>query len=188
MMMNALGETQASELSQEDAVLVRLVVEAIKFPQYQPTLEKHLALAEAAGGWTDLVAAIKKILAGARLLDQFDSLDDEDRRVIIAILRGLDDFSDLPDASNVVDPQKTGLKVATLVMAMRCGNAQAGQSLSEIVAMMNNMGGDMQHVSGAIVQIVNGERDTDKLCSNTAQVGTSIVQRVLEELRKRELE
>jgi len=185
--MNDFGE-EPDELNQEDAVLVRLVVEAIKFPQYQPMLDKQLALADAAGGWTDLVTAIKNVLAGERSLSQFDHLDDEDRRVILAIFRGLDDFSDLPDASNVVDPQKTGLKIATLVMAVRCGNTQAGQSLSEIVAMMNNMGGDMKHVSGAVAQIVDGERDADRLCSSTAQAGTRIVQRILEELRKRELE
>lgn len=177
---------QLDEMNQEDAVLVRLVVEAMHFPQHFPTLNDHLEQAEQSG-WTALVNAIRNILQGERDLSSFESLDDEERRIVIAILRGLDDASELPDVVNVVDPQKAGLKIATLIMAIRCGNAQAGQSLTAMLSQMGRAGGEMTQVSEALLQAANGERDVDRLCRNTGRMGSKIIQSVLAELNKREL-
>jgi hypothetical protein len=179
-------EGASEELNQEDAILIRMVVEAVHFPEYLSLLNEHLAQAEEAG-WSSLVNAINNILDGERNLAKFDHLDDEDRKILIGILRGLDDVSDLPDAAKAVDPQKTGLKIATLVLAVRCGNAQAGQSLSAMTSVMRGMGGDMEHVGIALVHIINGERDADRLCNSAGPTGTMIIRRILEELDKREL-
>jgi hypothetical protein len=177
---------QLDEMNQEDIVLIRLVVEAIHFPQHLSTLNSHLTQAEEAG-WGSLVGAIREILRGKRSLASFEKLDDEDRRIVIAILRGLDDATELPDVVNTIDPNKAGLKIATLLMAMRSGSAQAGQSLSSMITGMAGAGGDMAQVGLAIVDINNGERDMDRLCRNIGLMGSKIIRHVLEELEKREL-
>jgi len=175
-----------NEIDPEDVVLVRLVVEAIYFPKHLSKLNDYLRQAEEAG-WKALVGAIRKIVEGERSLAAFEGLDDEDRRIVTLILRGLDDANELPDVAIAIEPRKAGLTIATLLLAMRSGSAQAAQSLSSMIEGMAGAGGDMTYVGRAVVDIAKGERDPERLCRNIGPTGSRIIQHVLEELGKREL-
>ena len=70
---------------------------ATQQPEVRTQLEELLSDREQ-GGWTDLVAAIRSILAGERNADVLcESLDFEDSMIVEAILQGLDDPSSLQD-------------------------------------------------------------------------------------------
>lgn len=179
-------DDQIEMLNQEDAFLVRMVAERILYSNHAEHLELYLREAEN-GGWGNLVAAIRSILGGERSLSSFMGLDAEDRRIAVAILRSLEDATEMPDIAETLDPKRTGLKIATLILAARCGNQQAGESLENLLAAMNSSRGEMPEVGMAIIQVFNGERDVEILCRRMGPVGTRIVESLLAELGKREL-
>ncbi|MGO9121305.1 MAG: hypothetical protein ACLQPD_27300 [Desulfomonilaceae bacterium] len=81
----------------EHADLIIGTVRATQQPEVRTQLEELLSRREQ-GGWTNLVAAIRSILAGERNADVLcASLDLEDSMIIEAILQGLADPSSLKD-------------------------------------------------------------------------------------------
>jgi Trp operon repressor len=183
--MNDLTDTHEN-IIQEHSALIHLVIGAIQNPQQQPVLDGILAQAEE-NGWANLVQTIRKILGGQRNLSDFGILDDEDRCVVIAILRGLEDQTALPDLAGGIDAKKAAVQIATLMLAVRCGNAQAGQSLSNMAAKMMSAGGDMAQIGAVLGYIINGERRLEKLSYNMGSTGEAIVRNILAELEKREI-
>lgn len=172
------------QLNREDQFLVRLVVERILYEQHHDLLERALQEAEA-GGWANLVLAVRDIVAGTRPPANFQNLDAEDRPIVLAILRGLDESSDMPDIADTLDPRKTGTKLATLLLAVQCGNKDAAESLEKAVAAMNASQGDMQAVGQAIIRIYHGERDAEVLSRSLSETGMKIIEQTLAELSKR---
>lgn len=174
-------------LNREDQFLVRLVIEHIQYKQHHDLLERALKEAEA-GGWANLVLAVRDLVAGIRPPGNFQQLDAEDRPIVLAILRGLDEAADIPDIADTLDPRKTGTKLATLILAVQYGNAQAAQTLEQVVAAMNASSGEMQPVAQAIIRIYKGERDAELLCRSLSDTGVKIVEQTLAELSKRQTE
>ena len=123
---------ESSELNQEDALLVRMVVETVHFPQFLLLLNEHLTQAEEAG-WFSLVKAIRELLDGERNPAKFDHLDSEDRKILTAVLRGLADYSDVPD---VKSEKPLLLSVAAFQKAQslhQAGNLQEAIALYELL-------------------------------------------------------
>ena len=82
--------------------LIHRVVIACRNRDMVPDLEEILAQAEQ-NGWIQLVAALRKVLAGNRSETLLNSLDDEDRVIVSCILRGLQNPDTLPDLGKPVD-------------------------------------------------------------------------------------
>ncbi len=67
------------------AGLVHAVVQTCHNRDLAPQLEQLLRLS-AENGWTQLVTAIRRILAGRRDMELMNGLDEEDRAIVEAIL------------------------------------------------------------------------------------------------------
>ena len=78
------------------AGLVHAVVRTCHNRDLMPQLEQLLKLSEE-NGWTQLVATIRRILGGQRDTSLLLGLDEEDRAIAEAILRGLQNPETLPD-------------------------------------------------------------------------------------------
>jgi hypothetical protein len=70
------------------AGLVHAVVHICQNRELLPQLEQALKLSEE-NGWNRLVNSIRRILGGQRNMSAFQDLDEEDRMITEAILRGL---------------------------------------------------------------------------------------------------
>lgn len=174
------------KIIQEHAMLIHLVIGTVQDSQYAQMLDNVIRQAEE-NGWISLIEAIRKILAGVRNLSELGALDEEDRHIVIAILRGIEGHEALPDVAGAIDPLKSAAHIVSLVIAARHGNTQAQQSLANMAALMKTMGGDMAQVGVVLARLINGERQLDKLVYNMGPLGTQIIQACLEELRKHEV-
>ncbi|AHE97531.1 hypothetical protein [Thioalkalivibrio paradoxus] len=167
------------------AGLIRLVVQAAQNPETRAELEPVLTQAEQ-GGWTDLVARIRKILDGNRDPALLLGLDDEDTVIVKAILAGLQDPSTLPDPESGPDPAQAAPGLAQVIHAASRGDAQALHWLSQMAEQMTRAGGDMARIGGITKRLVDGERDPDTLCRGMGAQGESLVLSLLTELGKLE--
>ncbi|MHB8746045.1 MAG: hypothetical protein ACYC7I_05865 [Gammaproteobacteria bacterium] len=183
--MDNLSDTN-DKIVQEHSLLIHLVVDAIREPQHRERLDSILAQADE-NGWTSLAQAIRLILAGERNLAGFGTLDDEDHCIVVAILRSVDDRTALPDLAAGIDSKKTAIRIATLLLAVRWGNAEAAQTLSDMAAQMMNATGDIAQIGSILGYLLNGERCLEKLTDNMGPIGTGIVHDILMELQKREV-
>jgi hypothetical protein len=177
---------QKKDIVSENAELIHRVVMAIAANEYIPDLEKILAQAES-NGWTVLVGAIRKILAGERDLLQLAGLDEEDRIISSAILQGIDDPRTLPDLANVIDPAIAGPSMANMICDAASGNAMAIDAIKVVCQKMGGTRGDFQKIPAAINFMMAGERRADVLCKDLEAAGASLVQTILEELKKIEV-
>ena len=86
---------KTSQILQTHAGLIMSVVQCTQNPEIRSQLD--IALKRSAqNGWENLVATITKILNGSRDESLLKSLDDEDKIVVTAILKGIQDPSTLP--------------------------------------------------------------------------------------------
>lgn len=138
-------------------------------------------------GWTALVEAIRQFASGQRELRLIQGLDDEDRVIAEAILRGLQDPRTLPDPNKKADPALAAPGLAHMIHAAGRGDVKALTLVSQMAEQMSKVGGDMAKVAGVIRPMINGERDADKLCTNLDTRGQQLVLQILDELGKRDL-
>lgn len=171
---------------QERALLIHLAVEAVRVPASRAHLDTLLAQASE-NGWVALVGAIQKILTGERNLANLGALDDEDRKIILAILRGIEDRASLPDIASGLDIGKTAMEIGTLILAVRWGNEEAIKALSSLTTQMTAATGDIAQVGLVLRLLVSGERRLERLSYNMGETGTLIVREILAVLEKREV-
>ncbi len=165
------------------------ICQAVEFIQ-QPGAESQLdALLNAAAqnGWNALAAAVRLFAAGRRDLNLIAGLDQEDRVVAEAILRGLQDPDTLPDPNQKADPSLAAPGLAGMIHAAGTGNVQALTLISQMAEQMSKVGGDMGRVAAVIRPLINGERDPDKLCDRLDTRGRQLVLQILDELGKLDL-
>jgi hypothetical protein len=177
---------RAQQIIQAHAGLIVGVVQAIQNRDLLPQIEEALRVT-AQNGWTDLVAAIRRVIAGARDRSVFDGLDEEDTVIVEAILRGLQNPASLPDPDAQADPTLAAPGLAHMVHAAATGNVEALQLVANMAEQMTRVGGDMGRVGGIVRRLVDGERDPDVLCKGMTAQGESLVLSIIEELGKLEL-
>lgn len=147
-----------------------------EFEQLMQSAEQH--------GWQALVGAIREIAKGRRDDGVYLGLDDEDRVIAEAILKGLQDPATLPDPNQQPDAGMAAPGLAGLIHAAATGNAQALVIVGHMAEQMQKAGGDMALVAGRIRQLIDGERDPDKLCKGAGPRAEALITDILSELGK----
>jgi len=152
------------------AGLVHAVVKTCHNRDLLPQLEQVLKLSEE-NGWNRLVASIRRILGGQRDISVLQDLDDEDRVITEAILRGLQNPETLPDLDAAPDPEHAAPGLASMVAAARRGNVEALRALADMATQMRDAGGDMARLASALSQMEQGEDDVEKLARGMNPAG-----------------
>ncbi|MGD2138159.1 MAG: hypothetical protein PVF08_07875 [Gammaproteobacteria bacterium] len=173
------------QILQSHAGLIHRVVMHCNNPGSVPDLEQVLQQA-LDNDWAQLVGAIRDIMSGKRDESILLGLDDEDRVIVDAILRGLQDPTTLPDLQADFESSMAAPGIAGLVHASRHGNPQALQIIGNLAKQMLAAGGDMGILAGRIRPLVEGERDADKLTENMSDKGQKLMLDIIEELLKLE--
>lgn len=166
--------------------LIHRVVIACQKADAVPDLEEILKQAEQ-NDWKQLVATIRKILAGSRSEALLKGLDEEDQVIITSILRGLQNPETLPDLTKTIDGGMAAPGIAAMVRGAREGNIETLQMLGGMAQQMLQAGGDMARLSGILRPMIEGERDADKLTSGMGPEGEKLVVKILEELAKTDI-
>jgi hypothetical protein len=180
--MSALPEKDQQILAAH-AGLVHAVVRTCHNRDLMPQLDQVLKLSEE-NGWTQLVAVIRRILGGQRDTSVLLGLDEEDRAIAEAILRGLQNPETLPDLNAAPDPDHAAPGLASMIAATRQGNVEALKALADMATQMRQAGGDMARLASALSQMEQGEDDIEKLSRGMNPAGQKLVQLIIEELRK----
>ncbi len=165
------------------AGLIHSVVIACQNRERLAELEPLLAAATASG-WNTLVTAIRRILSGARDIQVLAGLDEEDRVIAEAILRGLQDPASLPDPQARPDPGMAVPGLAGMIHAAASGDVAALQLLGDMATQMLRAGGDMARLSGILRRLMGGECDPDTLCRGMSPRGAQLVLSLIEELAR----
>ncbi len=176
---------KTEQIMQAHAGLIHRVVMACQNRAIVPDLEDILRQA-ADNGWTELVAAVRKVLAGQREVSAFRHLDEEDFTIIEAMLRGIQNPATLPDLSTEIDGNMAAPGLAAMIHAARSGNIEALQLVANMATQMMQAGGDMARIAAIVRPLVTGERDADKLCEGMGEAGQKLVLGILRELAKLE--
>jgi hypothetical protein len=138
-------------------------------------------------GWGRLVDTLREILAGRRDDDVLRGLDEEDRAIAEAVMRGLQDPATLPDPAARPDATMAAPGLAHMIHAAATGNAQALVLVGNMAEQMGKAGGDMAKLAGRIRPLVNGERDPDRLCKGMGPRGEQLMLGILAELGRLDL-
>lgn len=149
-------------------------------------MDQALILSEQ-NGWGSLVAAIRKILDGSRDESLLKGLDEEDAVIAGAILQGLQDPTTLPKPDQQADATLAAPMLATLINDARRGDHNAVIMLGGMAEQMSAVGGDMANIGAILKNMIDGERDVDKLCDKVGPQGESLIVQILEELGKLEV-
>lgn len=173
------------QILQAHAGLIHRVVLGCKNRELVPDLDQVLGMAEK-NGWTDLVLTLRRILEGSRDESLLRPLDEEDRTIAEAVLRGLQDPTTLPDLNAQMDASMAAPGIASMVHSARTGNTDALQLIANMATQMLQAGGDMAQLAAAIRPLVLGERDANKLCEGMSDAGEKLMLDILKELARLE--
>lgn len=174
------------QIIQAHAAFICQAVERIQQPGAATQLEALLGAA-ADSGWHALAGAVRQIASGQRDIRQIAGLDEEDRVIAQAIVRGLQDSRTLPDPQQKADPTLAAPGLAHMIHAAARGDAQALALISQMAEQMSKVGGDMSRVAAVIRPLINGERDPDRLCARLDARAQRLVLQILDELGKLDL-
>lgn len=172
---------KAHQIVHAHAGLIRAVVTACQNRDRRTELEPLLETAHQ-NGWVGLVNAIRRILNGTRDDTVLIGLDEDDRIILEAILRGLQDPASLPDPQLRPDPTLAAPGLAAIIHAAASGDMNAMQLLGDMGTQMLKAGGDMARLSAILRRLVDNERDADLLCRGMSPRGAQLVLSLLEEL------
>lgn len=172
----------AEQVLRLHAAFIHGVVNALRDRSQLPQLHEHLKAAEEAG-WGRLAGAIRRLIDGRRGEDVKLGLDEEDRILVDAILRGLDNPATLPPIQQP-DGAAAAPGLAAMIHAAGSGDARAFAALANMAEQMMKAGGDMARLGGIMRRLVNGERDAGKLGKGMGPLGKELVVNLLDELAK----
>lgn len=176
---------KSEQVARVHAGLIRRVVIAAGSRERVPDLEDLLRVS-ADNGWHALVAAIRRILAGARDPAAFRDLDDEDSLIVQHILAGIQNPDTLPDEGDFSDPTLAGPGLAAIVHAAATGDVHALRLLGDMAEQLGAGGGQLARLGSILRPLVNGERDAERLCDGMDGKGQALVQAILAELTRLE--
>lgn len=168
------------------APFIHAVVNALSDRAQLPQLMQTLAVAEQQG-WPDLARVLRLIVDGKRDDSIKLGLDDEDRIIVDAVLRGLLDPANLPALDKQSDPGAAAPGLAAMIHASAHGDAQALAVLANMAEQMLRAGGDMARLGGIMRRLVNGERDFENLAKGMGALGRTLLLDILDELGKQAL-
>ncbi len=171
------------QIRQVHAQFIHGVVRAVHNPDDRQELEQALAVAEA-NGWTEAVHAVRLILDGRRDTGILTELDAEDHAIVSGILEGLQNPATLPDVNAKADGSVAAPGLASMIAMASRGNVQALQALGVMGEQMTAFGGEMAHIAGRFRQLLDGERDQDKLTEGMSAKSRSLMLSILDELAK----
>ncbi len=174
---------KTEQILQTHASLVLAVVQTIHNPEFRPQLDQVLQQSSQ-NGWQSLVDVIYKIINGNRDQALAKGLDDEDAVIVDSILRGLQNPETLPKAQQSGDATKAAPMLARMINEARRGDHNALSMLGTMAEQMSQTGGDMANLSAVIKNMIDGERDVDKLCTRMGAQGESLITQILSELAK----
>ena len=164
------------------AAFIHGVVNALRDRSQLPQLHEQLKAAEKAG-WGKLVAAIRHIVDGRRGEDIKLGLDEEDRILVDAILRGIENPATLPPIQQP-DGAAAAPGLAAMIQAAGSGDVKAFAALANMAEQMTRAGGDMARLGGIMRRLVDGERDVGKLSKGMGPLGKQLLLNLLDELAK----
>jgi hypothetical protein len=168
------------------APFIHAVVNALRDRSRLPQLLDTLKVAEQQG-WPRLVAALRQIVDGRRDASIMLGLDEEDRIIVDAVLRGIDNPATLPPLEQKADGAAAAPGLAAMIAAARRGDAQALAALANMAEQMLRAGGDMARLGGIMRRLVNGENDAEALVKGMGPLGRQLVLGILDELGKSSL-
>lgn len=171
------------QILQSHSGLIHRVVLHCKSPGSISDLEGILKQAEE-NDWVQLVAAIRKIMAGDRDASLLGGLDEDDQVIIDSILQGIQNPDTLPGLSADFNSSMAAPGLASLVHESRRGNTDALTLISSMAKQMLQSGGDMAVLSARFRPLIEGERDLDKLCEKMSEKGETLMKDILAELAK----
>jgi hypothetical protein len=171
------------QVLQMHAPFIHAVVNALRDRAQLPQLMQTLAAAEQQG-WAALVQVLRLIIDGRRDESIKLGLDAEDRIVVDAILRGIDNPASLPALDKKPDASAAAPGLASMIEASARGDAQALAVLANMAEQMVRAGGDMARLGGIMRRLVNGERDFDLLSKGMGALGRNLLLDILSELGK----
>lgn len=174
------------QVLQMHAPFIHAVVNALTDRAQLPQLMQTLSAAEQQG-WPELVRVLRLIVEGKRDPSIKLGLDDEDRIIVDAVLRGLDNPATLPPLDSKPDAAAAAPGLAAMIEASAHGDAQALAVLANMAEQMLRAGGDMARLGGIMRRLVNGERDYDLLAKGMGALGRNLLRDVLNELGKNTL-
>lgn len=164
---------------------IRQVVQTCENPQQNQEFEVLLDGAKQQG-WAALVAAVRRIAAGERGPNIFAGLDEEDQIIADSILRGLQDPRTLPAPDVKADPSLAAPGLAHMIHAAATGNPQALMLIGNMAEQMSGVGGSMARIAAVIRPLINGERNSDRLCKGADAHTEQLVLDILSELGRLE--
>ena len=165
------------------AHFIHTVVNACRDRSQIPDLMRQLQAAEEAG-WTRLAGALRQVVGGRRDTTLMLGLDAEDRILLDAILRGIDNPATLPPLDTRPEGSAAAPGLASLIDASARGDAQALSALANMAEQMTKAGGDMARLGGIMRRLVNGERDADQLSHGMGALGRELLLSLLDELAR----
>ena len=174
------------QILQAHAAFICQVVEFALNPDARPRFEALMGTAEQ-NGWRALATALRQMAAGQRDLSTIAGLDEEDRVIAEAVLRGLQDPSTLPDPHKKPDATLAAPGLAGMIHAAATGDIQALTIMGQMAEQMSRAGGDMARVAGAIRPMINGERNPEVLGRHMDLRGQQLLHNILDELGKLDL-
>lgn len=172
----------AEQVLQLHAQFIHSIVNALRDRSQLPQLHEHLKAAEEAG-WAKLASALRLIVDGKRGDEVKLGLDEEDRIIVDAVLRGIDNPATLPPIRQP-DAGAAAPGLAAMIHAAGSGDAKAFAALANMAEQMMKAGGDMARLGGMMRRLVDGERDADKLTKGMGALGKQLVLNLLDELAK----
>ena len=174
---------RTQQVIQTYAQFIHAIATACHKPELIPQTQQMLTQAEQQG-WGVMVMAVRQVLAGKRDSSVYAGLDDDDRIIIEAILRGIQDPATLPDPNQQPDPSAAAPGLAGMIHAAATGDVPALSALADMAEQMVKVGGDMGRLGGSLRRLVNGERDVDLLTRGMSANGRDLIAKLVDELAR----
>ncbi len=134
-------------------------------------------------GWEALVATLDGLIAGEA--GDTDRLDEEDRVIVAAVQRGIEDPATLPDPDAAPDPAQAAPMIAAMVFEATRGEHEALEAVAAISASLENGAGD-NPLGERLIRMVEGERDHERLAEGIGGRQRQLLGNVLSELQSLE--
>ena len=173
----------AEQVLRVHAAFIHAMVNALRDRSQLPDLMQQLKAAEEAG-WARLANALRQVIDGRRDVSISLGLDEEDRILLAAILRGIDNPATLPPLDTQPNGSSAAPGLAALIDASARGDAQALSVLANMSEQMMKAGGDMARLGGVMRRLVNGEREADVLMRGMGPLGRELLISLLDELAR----